>query len=132
LFSIVTAADGVLIATVGGPDAAGAANVTSVLLAARLALPVITASADSAPSVQEGALRLKEMGVNRLAIAPCFIGPEARRSDLDALAVAGAECAAPIGAHGNIAKLAALTYGQAISRLDLPSPGGQETRGAHE
>src|SRR6202035_2537989 len=54
LFSIVTAADGVLIATVGGPDAAGAANVTSVLLAARLALPVITASADSAPSVQEG------------------------------------------------------------------------------
>jgi hypothetical protein len=132
LFSIVTAADGVLIATVGGPDAAGAANVTSVLLAARLALPVITASADSAPSVQEGALRLKEMGVNRLAIAPCFIGPEARRSDLDALAVAGAECAAPIGAHGNIAKLAALTYGKAISRLDLPSPGGRETRGAHE
>lgn len=132
LFSIVTAADGVLIATVGGPDAAGAANVTSVLLAARLALPVITASADSAPSVQEGALRLKEMGVNRLAIAPCFIGPEARRSDLDALAIAGAECAAPIGAHGNIAKLAALTYGKAISRLDLPSPRGQETRGAHE
>ena len=77
LFSIVTAADGVLIATVGGPDAAGAANVTSVLLAARLALPVITASADSVPSVQEGAMRLKEMGVNRLAIAPCFIGPEA-------------------------------------------------------
>ena len=132
LFSIVTAADGVLIATVGGPDAAGAANVTSVLLAARLALPVITASADSAPSVQEGALRLKEMGVNRLAIAPCFIGPEARKSDLDALAVAGAEVAAPIGAHGNIAKLAALTYGKAISRLDLPSPGGQETHGAHE
>ena len=132
LFSIVTAADGVLIATVGGPDAAGAANVTSVLLAARLALPVITASADSAPSVQEGTLRLKEMGVNRLAIAPCFIGPEARRSDLDALAVAGAECASPIGAHGNIAKLAALTYGKAISRLDLPSPGGHETRGAHE
>jgi hypothetical protein len=132
LFSIVTAADGVLIATVGGPDAAGAANVTSVLLAARLALPVITASADSAPSVHEGAMRLKEMGVNRLAIAPCFIGPEARRSDLDALAVAGTEVASPIGAHGNIAKLAALTYGQAISRLDLPSPGGQETHGAHE
>ena len=77
LFSIVTAADGVLIATVGGPDSAAAANVTSVLLAARLALPVITASMDSAPSVHEGALRLKEMGVSRLAIAPCFIGPEA-------------------------------------------------------
>jgi hypothetical protein len=119
LFGIVTAADGILIATVGGPDAAGAANVTSILLAARLALPVITASLDSPPSLQEGAMRLKEMGANRLAIAPCIIGPEASRSDLDAMAV-GAECAAPLGAHGNIAKLAAMTYGQAISQLEIP------------
>jgi hypothetical protein len=132
LFSIVTAADGVLIATVGGPDAAGAANVTSVLLAARLALPVITACADSLPSVQEGAMRLKEMGVNRLAVAPCFIGPEATRSDLDALSAIGADCAAPIGAHSNIAKLAALTYGQVISQLDIQFQGGQEMHGAHE
>jgi hypothetical protein len=132
LFSIVTAADGVLIATVGGPDAAAAANVTSVLLAARLALPVITACADSVPSVQEGAMRLKEMGVNRLAIAPCFIGPEASRSDLDAIGATGADCAAPIGAHSNIAKLAAFTYGQVISQLDLPFHGNQETHGAHE
>jgi hypothetical protein len=119
LFSIVTAADGILIATVGGPDGAAAANVTSVLLAARLALPVIPASVDSQPSLREGAMRLKEMGVSRLAIAPCFIGPEASKSDLDAMAV-GAECAAPLGAHGNIAKLAALTYGQAISQLEIP------------
>jgi hypothetical protein len=119
LFSIVTAADGILIATVGGPDAAAAANVTSVLLAARLALPVITASLDSLPSLQEGATRLKEMGVNRLAIAPCIIGPEASRADLDSMAI-GAECAAPLGAHGNIAKLAALAYGQAISQLEIP------------
>jgi len=131
LFSIVTAADGVLIATVGGRDSASAANVTSVLLAARLALPVITASVDSTPSVHEAALRLKEMGVNRLAIAPCFIGPEATKSDLESLAI-GAECAAPIGAHSNIAKLAALTYGQAISQLDLPYQGNPETHGAHE
>jgi hypothetical protein len=119
LFSIVTAADGILIATAGGPDAAQAANVTSVLLAARLALPVITASLDSSPSIQEGAVRLKEMGVNRLAIAPCIIGPEASRSDLDAMA-SGAECAAPLGAHSNIAKLAAMAYGQAISQLEIP------------
>ncbi|HXC81405.1 MAG TPA: hypothetical protein VNV62_06075 [Trebonia sp.] len=119
LFSIVTAADGILIATVGGPDAAAAANVTSVLLAARLALPVMSVSLDSQPSLQEGAMRLKEMGVNRLAIAPCFIGPEATKSDLDAMAV-GAEYAAPLGAHGNIAKLAAMTYGQAISQLEIP------------
>jgi hypothetical protein len=80
--------------------------------------------------VHEGAMRLKEMGVSRLAIAPCFIGPEATRSDLEALAV-GAEYAAPIGGHSNIAKLAALTYGKAISQLDLPSV-GPEVRGQHE
>jgi hypothetical protein len=119
LFSIVTAADGILIATVGGPDGAAAANVTSVLLAARLALPVITASLDGSPSLQEGAMRLKEMGVNRLAIAPCIIGPEASRSDLDSMAI-NAECAAPLGAHSNIAKLAAMAYGQAISQLEIP------------
>jgi len=131
LFSMVTAADGVLIATVGGPDAANSANVTSVLLAARLAVPVITASMDGSPTVHEAALRLKEMGVSRLAISPCFIGPEASPSALDALAV-GAECAAPIGAHGNIAKLAALTYGHAISKLDVELPGTPGARGAHE
>jgi hypothetical protein len=119
LFSIVTAADGIIIATVGGPESAMAANVTSVLLAARLALPVITASMDSQPSVQEATMRLKDMGANRLAIAPCIIGPEARRSDLESLAV-GAECAAPIGAHSNIAKLAANTYGMAISSMQFP------------
>ena len=131
LFSLVTAADGVLIATVGGPDAASAANVTSVLLAARLALPVITASLDGTPSVREAALRLRDMGVSRLAIAPCFIGPEATQADLHALAI-GAECAAPIGAHSNVAKLAALTYGHAISKMDIEFPDQPGVRGAHE
>jgi hypothetical protein len=119
LFSIVTAAEGILVATVGGPDAAMAANVTSVLLAARLALPVIPVSLDSVPSLQEGTMRLKEMGVNRMAIAPCFIGPEASHADIDTLSI-GAECAAPLGAHSNIAKLTAMTYGQVISQLEMP------------
>jgi hypothetical protein len=77
-------------------------------------------------------MRLKEMGVSRLAVSPCFIGPEATRADLEALGAIGADCAAPIGAHSNIAKLAALTYGQVISQLDLPGQGGQEVHGAHE
>ena len=64
-------------------------------------------------------MRLKEMGVSRLAIAPCIIGPEAKRTDLDAMTVE-AECAAPLGAHGNIAKLAALAYGPAISQMEIP------------
>ena len=132
LFSIVTAADGVLIATSGGPHGAASANVTSVLLAARLALPVITASIDSAPTVHEGVMRLKEMGVNRLAVAPCFIGPEVAHFDVDSLRALGAECAAPIGAHANIAKLAAMTYGQALSQLDLPVFGDQDRHGQHE
>ncbi len=119
LFSIVTAADGIIVATCGGPDAAQAANVTSVLLAARLALPVFTASLDSAPTVHDVAMRLKEMGVNRLAIVPCIIGPEAVPGTLDASAV-GAECAAPIGAHSNVAKLAAIAYGHVLSQLELP------------
>ncbi|HEY5399139.1 MAG TPA: hypothetical protein VIL16_27530 [Trebonia sp.] len=132
LFSIVTAADGVLIATSGGPNGAASANVTSVLLAARLALPVITASVDSAPTVLDGIMRLKEMGVNRLAIAPCFIGPEVAKFDLDALLALGAECAAPIGAHSNIAKLAAMTYGQALNSLGVPVGSDQDRHGQHE
>jgi hypothetical protein len=132
LFSIVTAADGVLIATSGGPNGAASANVTSVLLAARLALPVITASVDSAPTVLDGIMRLKEMGVNRLAIAPCFIGPEVAKCDLDALLALGTECAAPIGAHSNIAKLAAMTYGQALNSLGVPVGSDQDRHGQHE
>lgn len=119
LFSIVTAADGIIVATVGGPDSAQAANVTSVLLAARLALPVFTASLDSSPSVHDVSVRLKEMGVNRLAVAPCIIGPEVGPGALDATAI-GAEVAAPIGAHSNVAKLAAAAYGHVLSQLELP------------
>ena len=125
LFSIVTAADGIIVATVGGPDAAQAANVTSVLLAARLALPVFTASLDSSPSVHDAAMRLKEMGVNRIAVAPCVVGPEAGAGPLDASAI-GAECAAPIGAHSNVAKLAAIAYGHVLAQLEEQFPPEEE------
>ena len=42
------------------------------------------------------------------------------------------ECAAPIGAHANIAKLAAMTYGQALNSLDLPVGSDQDRHGQHE
>jgi hypothetical protein len=125
LFNIVTAADGIIVATVGGPDAAQATNVTAVMLAARLALPVFTASMDSSPSVAEVTMRLKEMGVTRLAIAPCVIGPEATQADLDALAI-GAECAAPIGSHDNVTKLAAAAYGHVLSKLEEAASAEEE------
>jgi methylmalonyl-CoA mutase cobalamin-binding subunit len=126
LFSIVTAADGIVVATVGGPDAAMATNVTAVMLAARLALPVFTASLDSSPTVREVAQRLKEMGVNRIAVAPCMIGPEASYPEMESMGVG--EVSAPIGAHSNIAKLAAGAYGHVLSKLDA----AQEQLPAHE
>jgi hypothetical protein len=119
LFSIVTAADGIIVATVGGADAIQSASITSLLLAARLALPVLTASLDSAPTVEDAAMRLKEIGATRVAVAPCFIGPEFSPSSLSDLVV-GAECAAPLGAHGNIAKLIAAAYGNAIAQMEIP------------
>jgi hypothetical protein len=119
LFSIVTAADGIIVVTAGGAEAVQAASISSLLLSARLALPVLTASLDGSPSAADAALRMKEMGATRVAIAPCLIGPELPADVLDDLAVA-AECSAPLGAHGNIAKLVAMAYGQAISQLEIP------------
>jgi hypothetical protein len=119
LFSIVTAADGIIIATVGGSEAVQSAGITSLLLAARLALPVLTASLDGAPTVEDAMMRLKEIGSTRIAVAPCVIGPEISAQDLGDSA-AGAECAAPLGAHGNIAKLIAVAYGEAIQQMEIP------------
>ncbi len=84
MFSIPTAADGIIVATVGGDQAAAAAIPTSVLLAARLALPVFAAALDGRPSIGEAAAQLRQMGVGRIAIAPCIIGPEARPGELEA------------------------------------------------
>jgi hypothetical protein len=116
LFSIVTAADGVVVATVGGDEALQSASITSFLLSARLAIPVLTASLDASPSIEEAAMRLKEIGATRVAIAPCVIGPElvAGGISVDGLV----DCAAPLGAGGNVIKLVTSAYGQAISELE--------------
>jgi sirohydrochlorin ferrochelatase len=122
MFSITTSADGVIVATVGGQEAIGMASVTAVLLAARLALPVLPASLDSPPSIEEQAARIQEMGVTRIAIAPCVIGPEVGTGLIEEAASAvGAKCSAPLGAHGNVVKLIAQAYGMALSNLDPPA-----------
>jgi sirohydrochlorin ferrochelatase len=119
MFSITTSADGIIVATAGGPEAVGSASVTAVLLAARLALPVVPASLDSSPSIADGAGRLQQMGVTRVAIAPCVIGPEADLGSIEGAAASiGAKYAAPLGAHDNIVKLITQTYGQALARLE--------------
>jgi hypothetical protein len=121
MFSITTSADGIIVATVGGEEAVGSASITAVLLAARLALPVLAASLDGKPSVEDAARRLEEMGVNRLALAPCVIGPEADPVMIAEVAASvGAKCSAPLGAHANVIKLISLAYGQVLNHLETP------------
>ena len=119
MFSITTSADGIILITVGGEEAVGTTSVTALLLAARLALPVMAASLDAKPTVEEAAVRLAEMGVTRVALAPCLVGPEADPVAIEtAAAMVGAKLAAPLGAHGNVIKLISLAYGQVISQLE--------------
>jgi hypothetical protein len=122
MFSIPTAADGIIVATAGGSQAAAAATPTSVLLAARLALPVFAAALDGSPSIAEAAAQLRQMGVMRIAIAPCIIGPESRPGELEsACAAIGADSAAPLGAHDSVAKLVTLAYGQILEQIEESS-----------
>jgi sirohydrochlorin ferrochelatase len=132
MFSITTSADGIILATVGGEEAVGTASVTAFLLAARLALPVMAASLDGKPTIEEAAAQLDAMGVTRIALAPCVIGPEADPAAIEEAATAiGAKCSAPLGAHSNVVKLFSLAYGQVLSQLGTPAadevtpPGGR-------
>ena len=123
MFSITTSADGIILATVGGQDAVGTASVTAFLLAARLALPVVAASLDAKPSIEDAAVQLDSMGVTRIALAPCVIGPEADPAAIEEAAmVIGAKCCAPLGAHGNVTKLISLAYGQVLNQLKPSGP----------
>ena len=119
MFSITTSADGIIVATVGGEEAVGSASVTAFLLAARLALPVLAASLDGTPTIEEAAARLEAMGVTRIALAPCVIGPEVDPATIETAAAAvGAKCSAPLGAHGNVVKLISQAYGQVLGQLE--------------
>ncbi|MFD5462427.1 hypothetical protein ACFWIQ_06270 [Kitasatospora sp. NPDC127059] len=122
LFAIATAADGVVLTTVGGEEAAAAAGITGVLLAARLAVPVVPAALDVPGSVAAAVNHLKETGSQRPALAPLVIGPEA---DSELLATAaeetGCPSAAPLGAYPTVGQLIASTYLAA-----LPTPTAEE------
>jgi len=123
MFSITTSADGIILATVGGEEAVGTASVTAFLLAARLALPVMAASLDAKPAIGDAAAQLRGMGVTRIALAPCVIGPEADPAAIEEAAMAiGAKCSAPLGAHGNVVKLISLAYGQVLNQLRPSEP----------
>lgn len=118
LLTMVTTADGILVATTGGEQARQDAEVTCVLLASRLAVPVVPVALEDLASANQVANRLKAAGTTRLAIAPCFIGPEAHPEQLGALAAAtGAECAQPLGAHPVLVQLIALRYAEALEKV---------------
>ncbi|WP_354639106.1 hypothetical protein [Kitasatospora camelliae] len=123
LFAITTAADGVVLTTVGGEEAAAAAGITGVLLAARLAVPVVAAALDVPGSVAAAVEHLKATGSQQPALAPLVIGPEA---DAELLAAAaeetGCPSAAPLGAYPTVGQLIASTYMAVIPRPQPEEP----------
>ena len=128
-FSIGATVDGVVVATMGGAAAVQEAEITAVLLAARLAVPVIAASLDGRPSVAEAAARLREAGAARLALAPHLIGPEGDHELVTAAAAqVDAGCAAPLGAHEGIVRLVNLRYEVALEQYAVGAPGAVGSR----
>jgi len=112
LFTVATAADGIILAAMGGEEAVQAAGITGMLLAARLAVPVLAAGLDEDGAVARAAGQLREAGSQQLALAPCLIGPEIPEGLL-ASASQEADCPAaePLGSYTAVGKLVASTYG---------------------
>jgi sirohydrochlorin ferrochelatase len=121
--NIAAGANGVLVIADRGPQATSDAGVTAVLLAARLAVPVLPASLGDQDSIAAALARLREAGATHLAIAPCLIGPETDPRELSSLSAAlDAPCAAPLAAHPAIAQLVTIRYGEALARISVASP----------
>lgn len=115
LFTVTTAADGIILATTGGEEAVQAAGITGMLLAARLAVPVKAAALDQEGSVAGIADQLRTEGSTQLALAPYLIGPEAADGLLDT-ACKEADCATAevLGAYPALGKLAVAQYSAAL------------------
>ncbi|KAK1183728.1 hypothetical protein B7755_039735 [Streptomyces sp. NBS 14/10] len=123
LFTVATAADGIVLATVGGAEAAQAGGITGMLLSARLAIPVMAAALDEDGAVVRVAEQLRTAGSTRLALAPYLIGPEVA-ADLPAAAAEEAECAAaePLGAYPAVGKLVLAKYATVLGIKLQPNP----------
>lgn len=121
LFTVATAADGIILATVGGEEAVQAAGITGMLLAARLAVPVMAAPLDQEGAIAAMAAQLRGSGSVQLAVAPYLIGPEVAEGLLDA-AAKEAECAVAeaLGAYPAIGKLVLSKYAAALGITPQP------------
>ncbi len=118
--NIASGANGVIVVADRGPQAISDAGVTTVLLAARLAIPALPASFGDPASISEALQRLRDAGANHPAIAPCVIGPETDPAEIARLGdTLGAPCAAPLGAHPAVAQLVAVRYGEALARISV-------------
>ncbi|MCN9240312.1 hypothetical protein NGF19_05805 [Streptomyces sp. RY43-2] len=126
LFTVATAADGIILASVGGDEAVQAAGITGMLLAARLAVPVMAAALDQEGSIAAVAEQLRSSGSQQLALAPYLIGPELEPELLDA-AAKEADCAAAeaLGAYPAIGKLALSKYTTALGIAPQQPQGAQ-------
>ncbi|MDI1455182.1 sirohydrochlorin chelatase [Streptomyces sp. NPDC003388] len=115
LFTVATAADGIILASVGGEEAVQAAGITGMLLAARLAVPVMAAALDEEGAITSVAEQLRSSGSQQLALAPYLIGPEIDSALLAAAAEeAGCSTAEALGAYPAIGKLALAKYTTAL------------------
>lgn len=120
--NISAGSNGVLIIADRGPQAVNDAGVTAVLLAARLAVPVVPASLGDSGTISGALDRLREAGASHPAIAPCLVGPETDPNELTQLSAAiDAPCAAPLGTHPAVAQLVAVRYGEALARISVAS-----------
>ncbi|MEU6575104.1 hypothetical protein [Streptomyces sp. NPDC046805] len=115
LFTVATAADGIILASVGGDEAVQAAGITGMLLAARLAVPVMAAALDQDGAIASVAEQLRASGSEQLALAPYLIGPEIEEGLLEA-AASEVDCttAEALGAYPAIGKLALAKYTTAL------------------
>ncbi|MET8826909.1 hypothetical protein ABZX40_04665 [Streptomyces sp. NPDC004610] len=124
LFTVATAADGIILASVGGEEAVQAAGITGMLLAARLAVPVMAAALDEEGSIAAIAEQLRTSGSQQLALAPYLIGPEIDATLIQAAAEeAGCAAAEALGPYPAIGKLALAKYTTALGIAPQQSQG---------
>ncbi|MBC7272972.1 MULTISPECIES: sirohydrochlorin chelatase [Streptomyces] len=115
LFTVATAADGIVLASVGGEEAVQAAGITGMLLAARLAVPVMAAALDQEGSINSVAEQLRAAGSQQLALAPYLIGPEIDAALVEEAAKeAGCSASEALGPYPAIGKLALAKYTTAL------------------
>lgn len=115
LFAVTTAADGIILGAVGGEEAVQAAGITGMLLAARLAVPVMAAALDQDGSIASIADQLRSSGSQQLALAPYLIGPEIDPAVIEEAArEAGCSAAEPLGPYPAIGKLVLAKYTTAL------------------